>query len=128
MNADLVVVWDGGHRGVDADLLCVVSIVVKKAGETVTPMLPIGKVNRPGHHDERCARVVALLSKGSWFAVRAMASSTLSTEDEIYVVIQRLHRQGRIEKRVVPHARRERGQGWMEYRLKDVAASQVRTA
>lgn len=23
MNADLIVVWDGGHRGVDADLLCV---------------------------------------------------------------------------------------------------------
>lgn len=118
MSAELVVVWNGAHHGADADLLCVQPILTKTAGTIALPPEETGKPRRAGYHDERCRRLVALLSSGKWFSVRAMVMATASTEDEIYVVIQRLHRQERMEKRVVPRADRRRGEGWMEYRLR----------
>lgn len=124
MNTELIVIWDGSHRNVDADLLCAQPLLQKRRLEPERPLEPL--VQRVGRHDERYRQVVAILADGDWLTVRHLAAAAESTHDQIYVVIQRLTRQNRIDKRVIVKADRGQGQGWMEYRLKDVPASQVR--
>lgn len=78
MNADLVVVWDGGHRGVDADLLCCV------------PRLPIDTHAEPEHwHDEPAVpiekkhRSVALVEAERAAVLAVLASGRVVTLTEI---------------------------------------------
>ncbi len=121
MNTDMVVIWNGAHRGQDLDLLCVQMPVVRC--ETVVARA----FNQPAQdregHDRRFDAVVQVLADQQWHTVVDLVERTDSTAAEIYVTIQRLRRAKRLQRGYIPKRLRTRGQGWMAYRLRVQAGS-----
>lgn len=118
MNTDLIIVWDGAHRGQNEDLLCCASLV-RVPVEDLTPP-PFSRVHRRFSeaqvHARACrAAILACLAQRQMTAASLQAVTGFSNADIVAGILY-LRKYAKVVPEVLPMScRTERGT-WKQYR------------
>ncbi len=91
---DYIIVWDGAHRGVDADLLCVHPATFKDVPDATVTHREMDQVRDYRYWSEVRARVLTLLeSQESWRIKDLQIAMGLDERSRvIHGIVQRLRR------------------------------------